>query len=136
VWSIRVPVACRATLTPRLAGLIDRPFVCVTFLVSGLAAFACNASLFFWIHRCESTSSFLHVASSGTPVGFRMQEQRQRTAHVAGDQKVLSNVLVSLCAKRPNGHREPEAFTQALLYKDRRHALTRIDFRGAPRELS
>jgi hypothetical protein len=102
--SIGLSVACRTTLTPRLAGFIDRPFVRVTLLVSGLAAFACDASLFFGIHRCESTSSFFHVASSGTPARFVMQEQRQIAADVAGDQKVLSYVLVSLFAE-PLGQR-------------------------------
>ena len=97
--SIGVPVACRSTLAPRLAGFIDRPFVRVTLLVSGLAAFACDASLFFWIHRCESTSTFLHSASSGTSVRIVMQEQRQITPDVAGDEKVLANVLVALLAE-------------------------------------
>jgi len=91
-----MPVACCSALAPRLAGFIDRPFVRVTFLVSGLAAFARDTALFFGIHRCESTSSFLHFASSGTPVGIVMQEQRQIAADVTGDQKVLSYVFVSL----------------------------------------
>jgi hypothetical protein len=82
--------------TPRFAGFVDGPFVCMALFVSGLATFACDASLFFRIHRCESASSFLHSASSGTPVGIVMQEQRQIAADVAGDQKVLQHVIVSL----------------------------------------
>ena len=82
--------------TPRFAGFVDRPFVRMALFVSRLAAFARDASLFFRIHRCESASSFLHSASSGTPVGIVMQEQRQIAPDVAGDQKVLQHVIVSL----------------------------------------
>ena len=85
-----------SALTTRLACFVYRPFVRVALFMGGLAAFACDASLLLWIHRCESASSFLHIASSGTPMRFVMQEQRQIAAHVAGDQKVLSDVLVSL----------------------------------------
>jgi hypothetical protein len=85
-----------AALTPRFAGFVDRPFVRMALFVSRFAALACNASLFFRIHGCESASSFLHSASSGTPVGIVMQEQRQIAADVAGDQKVLLHVIVSL----------------------------------------
>ena len=82
--------------TTRFASLVDRPFVRMALFVGRLAAFACNAPLFFRIHRCESASSFLHSASSGTPVGIVMQEQRQIAPDVAGDQKVLQHVIVSL----------------------------------------
>src|SRR5262249_11434812 len=91
-----VAVAGCAAFTPRFAGFVYSPFMRMALLVSSLAAFTCNASLFLRIHRCESASSFLHGASSGTPVGIVMQEQRQIAADVAGDQKVLSHVLVSL----------------------------------------
>jgi len=94
-----LPVAGRSAFSPRFAGFIYGPFMRMALLVSGPAAFARDASLFLGIHRCESASSFLHSASSGTPVGIVMQEQRQIAADVAGDQKVLSNVLVSLVAE-------------------------------------
>jgi hypothetical protein len=94
--TIDVPMAGCPAFTPRFAGFVYGPFVRMTLLVSSLSAFARDASLFLWIHRCESASSFLHNASSGTPVGFVMQEQRQIAADIAGDQKVLSHVLMSL----------------------------------------
>jgi hypothetical protein len=94
--SIHVPVAGRSAFTARFAGFVYGPFVRMALLVSRLAAFACDAALFFRIHRCESASSFLHNTSSGTPVKIVMQEQRQIATDVAGDQKVLSYVLVSL----------------------------------------
>jgi len=96
---IDVPVAGCSAFTPRFAGFVYGPFVRMTLLVSSLAAFARDASLFFWIHRCESTSSFLHNASSGTPMRFVMQEERQIAPDVTSDQKVLSHVLVSLFAE-------------------------------------
>ena len=82
--------------TTRFASLVDRPFVRMALFVGRLAAFACDASLFFRIHRCESASSFLHNTSSGTPVRIVMQEQRQIAPDVTGDQKVLSHMLMSL----------------------------------------
>ena len=85
-----------SAFTPGFAGFVYGPFVRMSLLVSSLAALARDTSLLLWIHRCESPSSFLHSASSGTPVGFVMQEQRQIASDVAGDQKVLSYVLVSL----------------------------------------
>ena len=88
-----------SAFTPRFAGFIYCPFMRMALLVSSLAALAGDASLFLWIHRCESASSFLHNASSGTPMRFVMQEQRQIAADVAGDQKVLSHVLMSVFPK-------------------------------------
>jgi hypothetical protein len=89
-------MAGRAAFAPGFAGLVDRPFVRMALFVSRLTAFARDASLFFGIHRCESASSFLHSASSGTPVEIVMQEQRQIASDAAGDQKVLQHVIVSL----------------------------------------
>lgn len=94
--TLDVAVARSPALPPSFPSLVDRPLVRMTFLVSSLTALARDASLFFRIHRCESTSSFLHFASSGTPAGIVMQKQSQITPHVAGNQKVLSNVLVAL----------------------------------------
>ncbi len=104
--------------TSRLAGFVDRPFVRMALFVGRLAAFACDAALFLRIHRCESASSFLHSASSGTPVGIVMQEQRQIAADVAGDQKVLLHVIVSLFSQLLTERRvckeEPNLVSRAL----------------------
>jgi len=91
-----VPMAGCSAFTPSFASFVYGPFVRMSLLVSSLAALARDTSLFLWIHRCESASSFLHSASSGTPAGFVMQEQRQIAPDVTGDQKVLSHMLMSL----------------------------------------
>jgi hypothetical protein len=97
--TFHIAVARSPALASCFPSLVDRPLVRMAFLVGSLAALACNTSLFLWIHRCESTSSFLHVASSGTPARLVMQKQSQITPHVAGNQKVLANVLVTLLAQ-------------------------------------
>ena len=113
-----VTVARCPALPTRFTCLVYRPFVRMTFLVSGFAALARNASLFFWIHRCESTSSFLHVASSRTPERIVMQEQRQIAPDVAGNQKVLPDVLMTLLpkllGKRGMREKEPDLVSRAL----------------------